>query len=247
MQREIDWLLREKYHGQKSEAFLTDCARLEAGEPLAYIIGSIPFLNCLIYLDSKPLIPRPETEYWIEKAITAMEGQNLTVLDLCAGSGAIGVAVARAIPAATVTFAEIDRTHLLTIEKNLVENISTYTSGIYPVVESDLFSNITDTFDFILTNPPYIDAEAKTVDTAVVTHEPHLALFGGTAGMEIIARIIAGARDHLNTNGRLWIEHEPFQCDTIATLAGQYGFVVQHHKDQYDTYRYSVLSPTMAK
>ncbi|MFM2340312.1 MAG: peptide chain release factor N(5)-glutamine methyltransferase [Candidatus Parcubacteria bacterium] len=258
--QEIEWLLREKYNGEKSEAFFADCARLEAGEPLAYIIGSIPFLDATIHLDSHPLIPRPETEYWVEKAITIIKNFSrravlregppfgmIRVLDLCAGSGAIGVAVAKAIPGASVTFAEIDPTHLPTIKKNLTENTTIYSSIKYPTVESDLFANIDGTFDFILTNPPYIDKAADTVEESVALHEPHLGLFGGADGMEIIERIMAGARASLAPQGQLWIEHEPFQCEAIAALAIAHQFSVTHHCDQYDTYRYSILTPLVAE
>lgn len=249
--QEIEWLLQEKYKGEKTEGFFADCARLEAGEPLAYIIGSIPFLNCQISLDSHPLIPRPETEYWTEQAIAAIKSRGRTpkILDLCAGSGAIGVAVAKATPEAMVTFAEIDQNHLPTIKKNLTANITEHPNrlGYYHCVQSDLFANATGTFDFILTNPPYIDKAADTVEDSVVAHEPALALFGGVGGMEIIARIMAEARAHLATDGQLWIEHEPFQCEAIATLAAKHHFAVTHHQDQYDTYRYSIIEPLVAE
>ncbi len=245
MNTEINWLLQEKYHGEKSDAFFADCARLEAGEPLAYLIGSIPFLDCQITLDSHPLIPRPETEHWVEQAIANMKAGAPRVLDLCAGSGAIGVAVAKGIPEAQVTFAEIDPAHLPTIKKNLQANLSNI--GRYEVVQSDLFKNVTGTFDFILTNPPYIDKTAGTVDASVVAHEPALALFGGAAGLDIIARIVAEARSYLNDGGQLWIEHEPFQCDAIADLATEHHFAVMHYHDQYDTYRYSIMKPLVAE
>ncbi len=257
--REIAWLLKEKYHGQKNEGFWADCERLAAGEPLAYVIGHVPFLDCTIYLDSKPLIPRPETEFWVEQAILSMRERvaqgsprqglgepwaGVRVLDLCAGSGAIGVAVAKAIPETHVTFAELDATHLSTIEKNLTKNLIVYDKTQYTLVESDLFNQLpADTqYDFILTNPPYIDKVAETVDKNVEAYEPHLALFGGQDGMEVITQIIAGARAKLAPRGQLWIEHEPFQVAAIAELASKYGFSVDTHPDQYATARYSVLT-----
>ena len=94
---------------------------------------------------------------------------------------------------------------------------------------------------------PYIDKAANTVDDSVIAHEPALALFGGNAGMEVITNIIRGAKTYLNGDGQLWIEHEPFQCDAIATFAAEHQFSVVHHQDQYGTYRYSVLSPLVAK
>ena len=276
--KEIGWLLAEKYHGVESDAFLADCAKLAAGVPLAYLIGHVPFLNCTIYLDSHPLVPRPETEYWAEQAITTIKKQTesnlrdaipetnpevrgptpyLKILDLCAGSGAIGVAVAKAIPEADVTFAELDPAHLPIIEKNIAANLSVdrkvgsgtiiYDSEKYKVLCSDLFSALDnrERFDFILTNPPYIDAEAHTVDDNVALHEPHLALFGGVAGMEVIALIITEAPQHLTPDGQLWIEHEPAQVEAITALAATSDFKVITHPDQYGVPRFSVL--TMAQ
>ncbi len=256
MNREESWILKEKYDGVESVAFHTDCALLNAGEPLAYIIGSIPFLNTTIHLDSHPLIPRPETEFWVEKAIQhitltqtnrrdSIPKIETQVLDLCAGSGAIGVAVAHALPHIPVTFAEIDATHLPTIKKNIDQNTIIYDSGIYTVIESDLFEKVAGRFDFILTNPPYIDKAANTVEVSVTAHEPHLALFGGINGMECIARIISEASRHLTTTGELWIEHEPFQVDAIKQLAEQHNFQMAIHTDQYEVSRYSIL--TMAQ
>lgn len=251
--REIAWLLREKYGGVESEAFNTDCARLASGEPLGYVIGQVPFLDCRIWLDSCPLIPRPETEYWVEKAALEMKlvsarnaftTTKLRVLDICAGSGAIGVAVAKAVPEAHVTFAEIDEAHLPTIKKNLKENTTIYSSVFeerFSVVQSDLFTQVEGVFDFILTNPPYIDARANTVDGSVTAHEPHLALFGGEAGMEVIERIVREARASLAPEGQLWIEHEPFQTESLARLAKEHGFSISTHKDQYNIPRYSIL------
>ncbi len=247
MNSEEQWLLNEKYHGEKTKEFFTDCARLAAGEPLAYLIGHIPFLNCTISLDSHPLIPRTETEYWTEHAINHIKNKSvpdvehsIAILDLCAGSGAIGIATAKAIPTAHVTFAEIDPAHTVTIETNCRRNniLDTRTS----IITSNLFDAVPGAFDFILTNPPYIDAAAHTVDTHVAAHEPHIALFGGEHGMEIIKRIIDGARTKLTPQGELWIEHEPFQSNAILNLATQNGFTCITHTDQYHTERYSILT-----
>ncbi len=264
--QEAGWLLKEKYHGQKTEGFLADCARLEAGEPLAYLIDSIPFLDCTITLTSKPLIPRPETEFWVEQAISAIKSaqgsprqglgepwaSGLLVLDLCAGSGAIGVAVAKACPDAHVAFAELEAAHFPTIKQNLALNLM-LTEPIlrerYTFYTGDLLDALPpDTmFDFILSNPPYIDAAANTVEATVTAHEPHLALFGGERGLELIALIIAAAPNHLRPNGQLWLEHEPFQAEAIQALAEEHGFTTTHHEDQYGTVRYSILTYPVAK
>lgn len=241
--QEASWLLAEKYSGKQTPAFFADLELLQSGTPLAYLIGSVPFLDTTIYLDSHPLIPRPETELWTERAIKEIQKTEAArVLDLCAGSGAIGVAVLKAVSEAHVTFGEIEEEHLRTIGKNLAENNVDCTR--YRVFRSDLFENIDGTFDFILTNPPYIDPALDRTEVSVKTHEPHVALYGGVRGMELIEKIITQAPGYLTPNGQLWIEHEPEQSAEIADLADKNGFTAVTHKDQYDTERYSVLGRT---
>lgn len=240
MTKDEQWLLKEKYQGEKSEGFFADCKRLQAGEPLAFIIGSIPFLNTTIYLDSHPLIPRSETEFWTEKALKAINARpEAHVLDLCAGSGAIGVAVASASPTSIVHFAELNEDHLATIAKNIIKN--DIPTEHCEVVGSDLFEKITDTFDFILTNPPYIDPALDRTETSVKQFEPDEALYGGKHGLELITSIIADAPEFLNPSGELWIEHEPEQAAAIQVLGARAGFLPTTHIDQYGIARYSVL------
>jgi len=244
MSKEVHWLLEEKYEGKKNPQYDLDVKRLESGEPLGYVIGHVQFLGCRIYLDSKPLIPRFETEYWVEKVIESIKthsNTSLRVLDLCAGSGCIGVAVAEAIPDLHVTFAEIDESHLSTIQKNIEYNLSDRGQHL-DVIESDLFTNLTGKFDYILSNPPYIDKALDRTEPCVKNYEPHLALYGGDQGLGVISDIIKKAPGYLNQSGQLWLEHEPEQLEAISFLAKQNGFTANHHKDQYGVERYSVLS-----
>jgi len=237
MDQESRWLLADKYNGIESDEFRQDLARLRAGEPLAYVIGWVPFLGTKIWLDSAPLIPRPETEFWVERAISEMR-QVLKVeprvLDLCAGSGCVGVAVAKTVPEAEVHFAEVVDDHHQTIRKNIREN------GMDVVrtkqIGGDLFEHVTEKYDFILTNPPYIDPKlSDRIQTSVTVHEPELALFGGADGMELIERIIREAPNYLNPGGILYIEHEPEQTEKIKALAPQAEFF----EDQFGVKRFA--------
>lgn len=246
LSQEEGWLLAEKYNGEQSNAFLADLSRLQAGEPLAYLIGSIPFLDCTIYLDSKPLIPRTETEFWTESLIKVIKSTSLSspkVLDLCAGSGAIGVAVAHSIPDAELTFVELEAAHLETIQKNYLKNVISEDRA--RVMAGDLFTTVEELplgkFDFIISNPPYINPElSHQTEDSVKNHEPALALYGGVDGMELIKKIIIEAPDFLNPGGQLWLEHEPEQVEAIKNLASPH-FTVTTHLDQYQIARFTQL------
>lgn len=246
MKREEQWILDEKYNGVESEAFYLDCLRLHNGEPLAYIIGHTPFLHTTIFLDSHPLIPRSETEFWVEKAITEIGEAPIPapkVLDLCAGSGCIGIAVQKALPDAQVDFIEIDVQHHATIHKNATHN--GIAKNRYRIFGGDLFATqpaLKVPYDYILSNPPYIDKEARTVEESVTTHEPHLALFGGIQGFELIEKIISEAKDYLTPLGVLYIEHEEEQIPSILEVAKTMGYLVNSYRDQYGVLRYSRLS-----
>lgn len=279
--QEEQWLLAEKYQGEKSEAFFADCKALALGTPLGYLIGHTPFLGCTIHLDAHPLIPRVETEFWAEQAITTItesasiqpslqvadhsvqkrlcaggvgwgaqgvsessdqqSGGVTTVLDLCAGSGCIGVAIAKHVPEAQVDFAELSARLLPTIKHNCEAN------GIdavrYTIYHSNLLAGIpaNKQYDFILSNPPYIDPVLDRATDSVKSHEPHLALYGGVGGLEIIEQLISTAPAHLVSGGQLWIEHEPEQAAAINDIARTYHFACTNHLDQYNVIRYSIL------
>jgi release factor glutamine methyltransferase len=243
MTKEEGWLLQEKYKGEETEAFFADGERLTKGEPLAYIIGHIPFLSATIYLDSHPLIPRVETEFWVSKVLEEIQQSSLAhpnVLDLCAGSGCIGVAVAKAIPRATVHFAEIDEAHHRTIAQNIVRNdISKDRTAIFG---GSLFENTHAPYDFILSNPPYIRNGSEAVARSVKDFEPKLALYGGEDGLTLIAKIIAQAPKHLSASGRLFIEHEPQQVAALHAHAKAHSMEALTHNDQYGVSRYTAIS-----
>jgi release factor glutamine methyltransferase len=236
------WLLKDKYGGEKTPAFEADLERLRNGEPLAYLSGHVPFLHTTIYLDSRPLIPRPETEFWLSHVIESMKnrGVPLRILDLCAGSGCIGVAVKKEIRTAEVDFAELDHKHHQTIQKNLdLNDVAIPTSHIFG---GDLFTHVEGTYDYILTNPPYIDPSADRTEKSVRDYEPSLALYGGEHGLFIIMRIIEVAAQYLTETGIVVIEHEPEQEIHIKNEAMLHGFEASTHPDQYGTIRYTVLT-----
>lgn len=205
-----------------------------------YARGFVPFLNCIIFLDSHPLIPRPETEFWVEKAIEEIKKRPAPkVLDIFAGSGAVGVAVLKHIPDSYVDFGELNASHLPTISKNIREN--GISDSRAHVIQTDVFSALPGTYDFVLANPPYIAEDAEDVEESVRAFEPHEALFAEDNGFALIEKTITGARRCLAPDGLLYIEHRPEQAGRIAETARENGLTAETLPDQYGVLRYSIL------
>ena len=204
--QDVEALIRDKYAGDRGANMMADLSRLARGEPLAYIIGWVPFLSLMIRLDSKPLIPRPETEWWTEKLIAHLKkkyrDRSFTLLDLCAGSGAIGLAVLRELPNAVVFFGELVPEHGEQIHKNIAHN--DLDASRAEVRVGDLFDPFNETFDIIATNPPYIPENRKLEES--LAYEPREALYSGEDGMELMRRIIKGAPAYLADDGEIWME-----------------------------------------
>lgn len=233
---------------------------MESDLPEAYKIGDIPFLGLTIYLDSHPLIPRPETEWWAEllceeagrvtrKVWPDGDGRpedfsrdvpRLRALDLCAGSGAIGCAILKYCPDTKVYFGEIDRAHEKTIWKNLRENHLDESRA--EVRMGDLFVPFAGMrFDYIAINPPYIP-EARELPKSVADFEPALALRAGADGLAVLRRIAEELPKHLSPNGEAWIECDSPHADATQTLFTAQGFSVEIRSDQYDRPRLLVVS-----
>jgi release factor glutamine methyltransferase len=212
-----------------------------SSEPEAYQIGWVPFLGATIYLDSRPLIPRTETEWWVEQCIATIPSDRLVrVLDVFSGSGCVGVAVLKRAAHTEVTFVELIPAHIQTIQKNISAN------HIDPsrthVVVSDVFSNVKGTYDYILANPPYLaHSRLARIEDSVLTHEPHTALFADQGGFALIETTISGLPAHLTHGGQCWIEHEPEHTAQIHESAGRVGLSASTHRDQYGVERYSVI------
>jgi len=246
---EKEFLLREKYNGVKNSEYEADVTRIEDGEPLAYVIGFVPFLDCKIFLDSHPLIPRPETEFWVEHVIREVLGarfqllggrEPIKILDLFAGSGCVGVTLLKHISDAQVDFGEIDTNHFSTITKNIRENdIEEIRTA---VIRTDVWDGITNLYDIVCANPPYLsESRLNLIGPSVLAYEPKKALFADEDGFALIRRLIAGAGAHLNPKGLMYIEHEPEHAEMIQKCAKEHGFSAENKQDQYGVLRYSIL------
>lgn len=201
-----------------------------------YARGYVDFLGCTIFLDSHPLIPRTETEFWTEKAAGMIyhTGRRVRVLDLFAGSGCVGIAVLKHALNTQVDFGEKETRHFPTIQKSLAANNLTSDVGY---LETDVWSGVPGRYDFVLANPPYV-----AVLTPGLGQEPPEALYAADGGFALIEKTVRGAAAHLAEGGQLWLEHDPEHAPRLASLGAELGFSVETHQDQYGIPRYSVMA-----
>ncbi len=195
---------------EKINAFKLGLEKLKNNVPIQYITNHQEFMRLNFYVDENVLIPQPDTEILVEEVIKYVE-QNLAtssspvkILDLCTGSGAIAVSLAKYIENCEITASDISNKAIqvakLNAEKNLVHKKITF-------IESNMFENIKDTkFDIIVSNPPYIETSIIPTLDGEVQKEPHIALDGGNDGLDFYRIIINDAYNHLNTDGKLFLE-----------------------------------------
>ncbi len=210
--------------------------RLEQGEPLAYVRGQEAFWSLELNVTPGVLIPRPDTELLVEVALSALSGRpSARILDLGTGSGAVALALGSERPLDAVMGTDISEDALTLARGNRdrleLSNVS--------FVRSDWYRNLgDDTFDMIVSNPPYIDYEDPHVASSVRDYEPHDALFSGKLGYEAIETIISGAPARLSPGGQLFFEHGWKQHEHASRLLREQGFEeVVSYRDLAGHYR----------
>ncbi len=246
IKKESNWLLKEKYGGVHGPVFLRDVERLKKGEPVDYVIGFREFLDCKIDLSKKAFIPEAETEYWAEQAIGEIQKDgraSMRCLDMFAGSGCVGIAALRHIPSARVDFAEKYKKFCLQIAINL--KLNGMSGGRWRVFQSNIFSAVRDSYDYIFANPPYVaPSRAHLVQKSVVRWEPKQALFAEKNGLALIETFLLRAKGHLNPGGRMYMEFDSWQKPAIERMVRRFGYgAYEFRKDQYKTWRYIVIAP----
>ncbi|MDD3711704.1 MAG: HemK family protein methyltransferase [Patescibacteria group bacterium] len=249
--KELDWLLNEKYRlvGAVNKPDLwpaevaEDLRRLDRGEPLAYVIGFVPFLNSRIDLRFRPLIPRAETEYWVETLLnySSLRDKKISVLDLFTGSGCIGLSVLKYWPRAEVDFVDNSPGCLEQVECNLFLN--QIDSNRANLILSDVFDQVSEKYDLILANPPYIDSDLfQKLPIAVRKYEPREALVAGKRGMAIMEKFFKQLSDHLKPNSQFWLEFDSSQKEAIRLIL-ENKFKLDFRMDQYQCWRFLVGQP----
>lgn len=196
-EEELDLEVRKK--------FFEDIELLKQGTPLQYITKTQEFMKLDFYIDSNVLIPQPDTEILVEEVLDILnqEESKKSILDLCTGSGAIGISIAKYTDS-IVTMSDISKNALEIAKKNAVNNEVIDKCNF---VLSDIFENIEEKFDIIVSNPPYIKTQVISLLDKEVQNEPILALDGGEDGLEFYRIITKNAYKYLTKERNLSIRN----------------------------------------
>ena len=207
--------------------------------PAQYIIGHADFFGMQLKVDERVLIPRPETEELVELILAENSEENLQVLDIGTGSGAIALALAKNRPDWSVTAADISQDALQLASDNAKnQNLNIFFK------KSDCFAEISEKYDIIVSNPPYISREDESeVGLNVLHSEPHLALFADEDGLAIYRRIAEDAKDYLTDGGKIYLEIGYKQGQSVPAFFMKYlpEKRVRTLKDQFDQDRMVVV------
>jgi release factor glutamine methyltransferase len=229
---------------ENAGAYLELAGRVLAGEPLAYILGKWDFYGMTLTVTPDVLIPRDDTMAVVELALEADLPQSPRILDLCTGSGCIGLALATQRKDARVTLADLSQKALRVAKKNVTD---LHLSGRVACMAADALSpapRVLGQFDLIVSNPPYITgAEMDVLQRSVRDYEPRMALYGGEDGLDFYRAIAVHYQDALRDGGYLCFEFGMGQeLDVCRILADNDYEIVQLRKDSR-----GVIRAVMAK
>ena len=237
---------REQYAGDDvCRAVESALERIRAGEPLAYVLGQWEFYGLQLYVDNHVLIPRDDTCAVASLAIKKglFLEQNPRILDLCTGSGCIGLAVASRVKDAKVTLGDISREALAVAKKNITLN---KLSGRVSAISMDALQPapaFLGKFDMIVSNPPYITgAEMLELPPSVKDFEPHLALFGGEDGLDFYRAITENFTPALKPGGYLCYEFGMGQGDAVCRILEEHGYTILERSRDYNDRERAVLA-----
>lgn len=212
-----------------------------SGEPLAYILGHWEFYGLDLLVNDKVLIPRPDTEIIAERAIEIARGsgEHARALDLCCGTGCIGLAVAKHAKNCRVVLADVSEDALTVARKNMVH---TGLGGQITTFHANALENPPELiwdFNLIVCNPPYIrSADMAALDPSVRNFEPHLALDGGPDGLEFYRKVAANWRKAMRSTCILLFEVGYDQVDDVEHILAANGYRnIRRHKDAFGVWR----------
>lgn len=194
--------------------------RLEAGEPVQYIVGDVDFYGNIIKVNKNVLIPRRETEELVEKTIEYIKkifpNQNISMLDIGTGSGCIPITLKKYFPNSNISAVDISEDALkAAVDNSLSNNVN------IDFIQSNLFENVSGKYHCIISNPPYIKEDEEIMDI-VKNNEPHLALYAPNEGLYFYEEILKEANKYLEDKFIIAFEIGETQGEDILAIAGKY-------------------------
>lgn len=219
--------------------------RLLNGEPIAYVLGEWDFYGMRLRVTRDVLIPRDDTcavtSLAIKKALFLE--QDPRVLDLCTGSGCIGLAVANKVKDARVTLADISREALAVAKSNIIAMKLSARVSCVQVNALEKPAPFLGKFDLIVSNPPYVTGdEMKQLPPSVKDYEPHLALYGGDDGLDFYRNIADKFRDALKPDGYLCFEFGKDQGDAVCAILEENGYTILERTRDFNNIERAVLA-----
>lgn len=193
-----------EFSKDQTDNYINSIKKISTGIPIQYITNNQEFMNLNFYVDENVLIPQPDTETLVEEVINEYKEKKCEILDLCTGSGAIAISLAKYINESNIVASDISMKALqiakLNAEKNLVRKKIEF-------IESDMFNKIyKDDFDIIVSNPPYIKTKVIEKLDRQVKNEPYIALDGGADGLKFYKIIIENAYKYIKNEGKVFFE-----------------------------------------
>lgn len=189
------------------------------GKPVQYITNNQEFMKLNFYVDENVLIPQPDTEILVEKVIKSIDiMENIEILDMCTGSGCIGISLAKNIKNTKVTLVDISKEAIEIAKKNAIQN---EVENKITFIQSDMFENVKGKFDIIVSNPPYIKTNIIQTLDKQVQNEPHIALDGGEDGLDFYKILINEAHKYLKKDGKIFLEIGYDQKQEVENLVKQ--------------------------
>ena len=219
--------------------------RLRSGEPLAYVLGEWEFYGLKIQVSPDVLIPRDDTCALVQLAISQalFLPESPRILDLCTGSGCIGLAIASRVKDARVTLADISKEALAMAKKNAANN---HLAPPIACIQADALKPVAPflgKFDMIVSNPPYITSwEMEQLPDSVAKYEPHLALFGGEDGLDFYRSIAKNYKSALKPGGYLAFEFGMGQGDDVGKILKANGYPILERTRDYNDRERAVLA-----
>lgn len=237
---------RDLYAGEQTcYAMSAAVTRVLNGEPLAYVLGNWEFYGMPIQVTKDVLIPRDDT-----CAVTALAikqalflGDNPRILDLCTGSGCIGIAIASRVKDAKITCADISKEALAVAKKNVTINKLTGRVSCVQANALEKASPFLGKFDMIVSNPPYITTqEMEQLPDSVKNYEPHLALHGGKDGLDFYRSIVQNYSDALKPEGYLCFEFGMGQGDDVCQILEENNYTILERSRDYNDRERAVIA-----